>query len=571
MIFKQLYEYFKHYKARFAVALFCMLIVSGLTGVIRYLLKPMIDKVFIAKDVHSLYLIVFAIPLAYFLLGLFNYAKTYFMSYIAQRMTLSIRNETYEKLQCLSTRFYSEGTTGKIMSRLTNDITALQFALNRAPATIVCDGLTVIVLIGILFYLNWKFALITFIVLPFVSIPIVNFTRRLRLLSKEGQKQMAEVYTNLQESIMAINITKAFNREKTEIERFKKINWSLYTLVMRFTKIEALSSPLMEFMGAFSVGIVLFFAGKDVISGVWSPGSFFAFFAAAFSVYQPIKNFANLNPQIQQAMSASERIFEFLNHPPEITEVPDAKDMPQLKDKIRFVDVSFNYDKDHPVLKKINFEVKSGQALAIVGPSGSGKSTIINLLLRFYDPTGGIIQIDGFNTKEATLKSVRSQMAIVTQETILFNETIRYNIAYGNADATQEEIENAAKLAQAHGFITKTTKGYDTLVGERGVLLSGGEKQRIAIARAIVRNPKILLLDEATSNLDAESEQMVQQALETLMEGRTTLIIAHRLATIKKADKIIVLENGNIIDTGTHEELFKKEGLYRRLHQLQII
>ncbi|MBU2614054.1 MAG: ABC transporter ATP-binding protein [Elusimicrobiota bacterium] len=571
MDYKQLYKYFKPYKSRFFVALFCMAIVSGLTGLIRYLLKPMIDKVFIAKDMHSLYFIVCSIPIAYFLLGLFNYGKNYFMSYIAQRITLNIRNKSYEQLQRLSTSFYSKGTTGKIMSRLTNDISALQFALNRAPATLVCDGLTVIVLIVMLFYLNWKFALISFIVFPFVSFPIINFSRRLRNLSREGQKQMAELYTNLQESIMAINITRAFNREKTEIERFKKINWDLYTLVMRFTKIEALSSPLMEFIGAFAVGLVLFFAGKDVISGVWSPGSFFAFFAAAFSIYQPIKNFANLNPQIQQAISASERIFELLNQVPEVSENHDAKELEPFKNEIEFKHVSFEYDKDDIVLKDVNFEVKSGEVVAIVGPSGSGKSTIINLLLRFYNPVKGTITLDGKDIKEGTLKSLRGQMSIVTQETILFNESIHYNISYGNPDATEEQIVNAAKLAQAHAFIEKAPNGYNTLVGERGVFLSGGEKQRIAIARALIRNPKILLLDEATSNLDAESEQLVQNALEKLMEGRTTLIIAHRLATIKKSDKIIVLENGSIVDTGTHEELFKKEGLYRRLHQLQII
>ena len=382
---------------------------------------------------------------------------------------------------------------------------------------------------------------------------------------------MAELYTNLQESIMAINITRAFNREKTEIERFRKINWDLYTLVMRFTKIEALSSPLMEFIGAFAVGLVLFFAGKDVISGVWSPGSFFAFFAAAFSIYQPIKNFSNLNPQIQQAISASERIFELLNQKPEVYEQLDAKELSPFKDKIKFNHVNFEYDKDNKVLKDVSFEVKSGEIVAIVGPSGSGKSTIINLLLRFYDPTNGAITIDGTDTKEGTLKSLRSQMSIVTQETILFNESIRYNIAYGNAEASEEKIVHAAKLAQAHTFIEKTPNGYNTLVGERGILLSGGEKQRIAIARALIRNPKILLLDEATSNLDAESEQLVQEALEKLMEGRTTLIIAHRLATIKKSDKIIVLDSGSVVDSGTHEELFKKEGLYRRLHKLQII
>jgi len=569
--YQKLFEYFKPYLPRFIFALFCMACVSLLNGASRLLIKPMIDKVFINKEITTLFYIVLAIPAIYLLLGVFNYAKTYLMAYIAQRITLEIRNKTYEHLHLLSLDFYTKGSTGNLMSRLTNDIMAIQTALNKAPATIVCDGLTVIVLIGILFYLHWKFALVSLIVFPIASIPIIKFSQRMRQLSKQSQKQMAEIYINLQESISAINVTKAFNRETTEIERFRKTNKKFYDTIIRFIKTEAFSSPVMEFIGALALAIVLFFAGKDVITGVWSAGSFFAFFGSAFSIYQPLKNFAALNPQIQQALSAAERVFELLQEKPKVIEMPSAYPLPPLKEKISYENVYFSYNGKNYILEDISFSIRSGEIVAIVGPSGSGKTTIANLLLRFYDPTSGKISIDGHDIKNVSIKSLRDQIGLVTQEVVLFNETVKYNIAYGKFDATEEEIINSAKLAYAHDFIMKMPQGYDTIVGERGVLLSGGEKQRIAIARAIIKNPKILILDEATSALDAESEMLIQEALEKLMKNRTTLIIAHRFSTIKKSDRIIVIDQGKIVDIGTHEELFKKEGLYRKLHQLQLI
>ncbi len=569
--YQKLIEYFNPYLSRFISALFCMACVSLLNGASRLLIKPMIDKVFINKDTRMLLYIILAIPTIYLLLGIFNYIKTYLMAYIAQRITLQIRNQTYEHLHLLSLDFYTKGSTGKLMSRLTNDIIAIQNALNKVPATIVCDGLTVIVFVVILLYLHWKFAIISLIVFPIASIPIIKFSQRMRNLSKHSQKQMAQIYKNLQESISAINVTKAFNRETTEIERFRKTNKKFYEIMMSFVKTEAISSPVMEFMGAFALAVVLFFAGKDVITGVWSPGSFFAFFGSAFSIYQPLRNFASLNPMIQQALSAAERIFELLEEKPKIIENPDAYPLPEFKRQIIFENVYFSYDGQRNILENISFHINSGESVAIVGPSGSGKTTIANLLLRFYDLTGGRILIDGHDIRNISIKSLRDQIGFVTQDVILFNETVKYNIAYGKHDATEEEIINSAKLAYAHDFIMKMPEGYNTVIGERGVLLSGGEKQRIAIARAIIKNPKILILDEATSALDAESEILVQEALEKLMENRTTLIIAHRFSTIKKSDKIIVIEKGKIIDKGTHEELLSKEGIYRKLHQLQLI
>jgi subfamily B ATP-binding cassette protein MsbA len=569
--FGRIIEYGKPYTSRFISALACMGAVSVLNGAVRILIKPMIDSVFIDKKIGVLYFIAVAIPAIYLLLGIFNYIQRYLMSYIANRITLRLRDDLYGHLQDLSLDFHTKKTTGGMMSRITNDINAIQAALNKIPAAVACDGLTVIVLVGILFYLNWKFALIGLAVFPLVSIPIVKFGERLRHFSRRGQQQMANIYSHLQESFSAINITKAFGTEKFEIERFKGINKKFYDLTMRFAKTDVISSPVMELIGALAISLVLFFAAKDVINGVWTAGSFFAFFGAAFSVYQPLRNFAQFNPQIQQAASAAERISEIFAEKPAITDRPGAEDAGGFRESIEFKGVSFSYTAGKNVLDDINFSVRPGEVVAIVGPSGSGKSTMVNLLLRFYDVTGGGIILDGRDIRGLTLESLRRLYGLVTQDTILFNESVRYNIAYGKPEAVENEILAAADATQAHGFIQRLPHGYDTVVGERGVFLSGGERQRIAIARALIRNPKILLLDEATSALDAESERLVQEALEILMEGRTTILIAHRLATVKKADRIIVLDSGKIVDAGTHDELFRKEGLYKRLHHLQLI
>ncbi|OIO74270.1 MAG: hypothetical protein AUJ85_06065 [Elusimicrobia bacterium CG1_02_37_114] len=568
---QRLFEYLKIYSKRFILAIICMMGVSALNGLSRLLIKPLIDKVFIAKDGKMLYWIIIAVPAIYLLLGLLNYAKNYLMSYIGQRISIKLRIDAYEHLQKLSIGFYSKNATGQIVSRLTNDISAIQTALNKVPATCVCDGLTVIVLIGVLFYLRWDYALIGLVFFPLASIPIIKFSQRLRSFSRHGQKQMAYIYDNLQDSLSGIRITKAFSREDTEIERFKVTNKKFYDVMMRFVKTDAVSSPVMEFIGAIAITAVLFFSGREVILGIWTAGSFFAFFGTAFSIYQPLRNFAQLNPMIQQGLSASERVFALLDEKPTVIEKPSASKLPLFEKEIKFENVSFGYDPQYKVIGNVSFGIKSGEIVALVGPSGSGKTTLAHLLLRFYDTSEGAVYIDGNDIRNVTLKSLHDQMSVVLQETILFNETVKYNIAYGKQDASEQDIINAAIAANAHEFIMKTSRGYDTVVGERGVLLSGGEKQRIAIARAVIRNPRILILDEATSALDAESEKLVQEALEKLMENRTVLLIAHRLATVKKSDRIIVLDKGKIVDIGTHEELFSKEGLYKRLHQLQLI
>ncbi len=431
MIYKRLWEYFKPYRSRFIVSILCMIGISCLLALSRFLFKPLVDKVFIAKDIRMLYILIGAIPLIYFVLGILMYVKNYLMLYIAQRVTLNIRNEMYEHLQHLSLAFYSRGSTGEIMSRLTNDVFLLQIALNRVPAIIVCDGFTVIALLGVLLYLHWKLAIISIAVFFLAVIPIREFSRKMRGLSRGSQEQMGGLYSHLQESVSGINITKAFNREDTEVGRFKKVNKVFYELMMSFARIVARTSPIMEFIGALAVSLVIFFAARDVLSGIWTTGGFIAFISAAFSAFAPIKKIVELNPQIQQALSASSRIFSLLDEKSQVIELPDACTLPVLKAEIKYDNVSFEYVPGHKVLENINFQIRAGEILAIVGHSGEGKSTVANLLLRFYDPSKGRICIDGHDIRKTTLKSLREQIGLVTQETILFNETVRYNIAYG--------------------------------------------------------------------------------------------------------------------------------------------
>ncbi len=571
-MYKRLLSYVKPYKLRFLESMICMVFVAALTALSMYILKDVVDRVLIEKNAKTLFWICLIVPLIYIFKGLFSYGQTYLMGYIGQKVVLNIRNQLYEQLQRLSLDFYSKNSTGEIMSRLTNDVYALREAIARVPAVIIRDGFTVIFLTGLLFYLHWKFALIAIFLFPLTSIPIVNFGRKLRRVGRQGQKKMGDIYAILQETVTGVKIVKAFNMEKYEIKKFEQENRNFFNIIMRSMRVEALTSPVMELLGAMGVSFIVWYGGRDVIRGLWTAGAFFAFVGAAFSTYNPIKNFSKMNNKIQQAMAAAERIFQILDKKTTIIEKKDAYPLTSFGKEIVYKDLFFGYDSSEKhVLRDINFTVKKGQIVAFVGPSGAGKTSIVNLLLRFYDASTGSILIDGDDIKNFTLGSLRKRVGIVTQETILFNDTLKNNIAYGKMDASEEEIIRAAQMAEAHGFITQLPKGYDTVIGEMGVRLSGGQKQRIAIARAILRNPSILILDEATSSLDTESELLVQEALEHLMQNRTVLVIAHRLSTVRKADKIVVMDKGKIVQEGKHEELIKKGGLYKKLYELQFI
>ena len=570
-MYKRLLKYLDPHIGRFTVAVLCMAIFSAITGATMWLVKNIFDKIFIAKDMHMLYLVTLLIPALFLIKGIAGYGQNYLLYYIAQNIVRRIRNELYEKLVSLSHDFYIKNSSARVMARVTNDVAALQNALFRVPPSIIRDGLTVIVMIGILFYLNWKFALISLLVFPVASIPLAQYARKMRNASREGQKQMAELYSSLQETLSGISIIKAFLQERKEIDRFKKENDKFYDTQQRFIRVDARSSPIMEFLGSLAVAFILWYGGRDVINGVWSSGSFVAFLTAAFSMYTPIKNFSQTNSIIQLAMAGSERIFEILDQQPTVVESENAQDLKSFNSEIRYDEVIFCYRPDREVLKDLNLTIKKGEVVAIVGPSGSGKTSLINLLLRFYDPQKGRLLIDGADIKNIKFESLRSKIGIVMQDVILFNESVRYNIGYGKDDAGEEEIVSAAKAANAHSFIMKMPHGYDTVIGERGLRLSGGERQRLSIARAILKNPPILLLDEATSSLDAESEKLVQEAIENLMTNRTVILIAHRLATVKKADRIIVLDRGVVVEEGRHDELLKNEGVYSRLHNLQLL
>jgi subfamily B ATP-binding cassette protein MsbA len=527
-----------------------------------------IDRIFIEKNTQMLLWISLALPVIFLLKGICSYGQGYLMSYIGQKVVVDMRNQLYEHYQKLSLDFFENKRTGSIVSRITNDVGIIQNAISGGLVSLVKDGFTILGLIGLMFYLNWKFALCTLGVSPFVIFLIVRFGKKLRKVSTESQAKMADIYSLLLETITGIKIVKAFCTQVKEIDRFKKENQSYFSIIMRSMRVIALSPPLMEFIGVLGSTIIVWYGGLEVIKGVWTAGAFFSFVGAALSSYTPIKSFSQTNAVLQQTVAASERIFKVLDTPPSVVQAERAQELPLFKNEITFEKVNFSYNTE-PVLVDINLKVKAGEIIAIVGPSGSGKTTMVNLIPRFYDPISGRIIIDGLELREVTLSSLRGQIGIVTQETILFSDTVRNNIAYGNAQAKEEEIIKAAKAANAHNFIQAMEKGYDTLIRDRGVNLSGGERQRLAMARAILRDPRILILDEATSALDSESEHLVQEALDMLMIRRTTFIIAHRLSTVRKADKIVVLEKGRIIDIGKHQELLGRCGLYKKLHEIQ--
>ena len=418
------------------------------------------------------------------------------------------------------------------------------------------------------FSISWTLILISLILFPLVIYPVVKIGKRLKSISRQSQESMSDITTTLHETISGIRMVKAFSMERRESERFKNQNQQFYRLAMKSVKRISVVSPITEFVGMFCIAIILWVAGKEIVSGALSAGAFVTFLASILSIMKPIKRLTNVYSINQQAMAAASRIFEVLDTKDTVIEKPDAGELPKFKNSVKFNDVSFGYD-DKMVLNGINLEVRAGEIAAFVGPSGVGKTTLVNLLPRFYDVTKGALTIDGVDIRDYTLRSLRSQISIVTQETILFNETVAYNISYGNDNPDKKDIIRAAQIANAHSFIMKMPQGYETIVGERGFRLSGGEKQRLSIARAVFKNSPILILDEATSQLDTESEVLVQEAIDRMMKGRTVFAIAHRLSTIKHATRIYVLDAGRVVDTGPHDALIQKEGLYKRLYDMQ--
>ncbi len=520
--------------------------------------------------------IIIGIIAAFFFKGLFTFLQQYFMADVSTKVLTDLRNTIYDKLLEFSLDFYSRSHTGALVSRITYDTSMVQNSITEGITDLVYQSSQVAVSIFMIFFfremynIGWNLLVLSFVVLPLIMYPIVRVGKKLRKISGNMQEQMGEVTTTLVETISGMRIVKAFSMEDSEKNKFASQNKALYKILMRSAKREKLLDWVIEFIGLVCGCFILWLGGRKIVMNAADPAGFIAFIVAIFLLSRPLTRLGKINSINQKALAAAERIFEILDMKPKVLQKEDAVDLPAFRDSIKFNNVSFAYG-DETVLHNINLEVKKGGVLAIVGPSGGGKSSLVNLIPRFYDASAGGVAIDGLDVKDLKLKSLIAQVGIVTQETILFHDTVKANISYGKPGASEEEIIKAARIANAHDFIERLPDGYKTIVGERGHRLSGGERQRLAIARAVLKDAPILILDEATSQLDMESEQLVQEAIEKLMSGRTVFVIAHRLSTVKFATKIIVLDRGSIVETGAHEELLRKGGIYKRLYDLQFL
>lgn len=565
---KRLLKMIKEHKIRFTVAIFCMLIVAMTSASLAYLLKPVLDDVFISKDNKMLLIIPLVIVSVYFLRALASYGQTYFMSYVGESIIRQLRNLLYGQISDLPLSFYYQQKTGTLMSRITNDVNIIKSMVSTVVTSAIRDLFTVIFLIVYIFILHWKLALIALVIEPLAFYPIVIFGRRLRNVSTGWQEAMADLSVFLHETFAGSKIVKAFGMENLEKKRFSKKNQNLFQLEMKAVVVRSLPSPVMEFFAGLGIAFVIWYGGTEVISGSLTVGTFISFLGAVIMVYDPVRKMSVLNSAIQEGLAASDRVFDIIEKESDIKEIENPEEFEDKPHEVTFQEVFFKYDEEM-VLADINLNVRAGEVLALAGMSGGGKSTLVNLIPRFYDVHKGSILIDGIDIRHASLASLRKQVAIVTQEPILFNDSIRSNISYGNPDASNEEIEAAAKAAYAYDFIQGFPEQFDTNIGELGNRLSGGEKQRICIARALLKDAPVLILDEATSALDAESEMLVQKALENLMKGRTTFVIAHRLSTISYADRIIMITKGRIVEQGKHEELLALKGEYFKFYKMQ--
>jgi subfamily B ATP-binding cassette protein MsbA len=547
------------------------LVVSSCEGFIAWLVKPALDDIFVKRDLFMLKVIPLALLGAYVVKGFGRYWQSYLMAAVGERVIARIRRELYSHIQGMSLSFYSEMHSAELMTRVVNDVNRLARLSSTVLVMAVRQVGTIVALLIVMFIREWVLALIAVVIFPAVGVLYRTLGRKLYKIAKRSQEKMSELNIVLQEAFTGNKIVKAFGREPLQQERFDAVNDRLLRLALKDQRVDNLAEPLMEILGALGIMGAIWYGGYRVISGTLTPGEFFSFTAAVILLYGPVRQLGRMMNTVQQSLSSVERVFEILDTAPTIADRPGAEPLRDFRDSLVFEAVSFRYpEAEEDALSDISLTVRKGEMVAFVGMSGAGKTTLMDLVPRFHDVLSGRLVIDGRDIRDVSVASLRALMGIVTQETFLFADTIGYNIAYGRPGATQADIERAARMAQAHEFVAALPEGYATPVGERGVKLSGGQRQRLAIARAFLKDPPILILDEATSDLDAESEFLVQQALGELMKNRTVLVIAHRLATVKHADRVVVVHNGKLAEIGTHEELLAREnGIYRRLATLQ--
>lgn len=562
-------EYVRPYLGWIFLAIFFMILMAGATATSAWLMKPVIDDVFIAKDRDMLKVISLAILATFTIKGIANYAQNVLMSKVGMRIIADAQNRLYAHLTRMDLGFFHNNPSGTLVSRFTVDINQIRTVVSNALTSLGKDLMTLIALVGVMFYQNAELAFIAFFIFPIAILPIVKLGRRMRRVTANTQAETGLFMTLLNQTFQGIRVVKTYGMEDYETGRVQSLVETLFNLSYKAARIRARVSPIMETLGGVAITVVIAYGGNQVINGGGTTGELFSFITALLMAYEPMKKLANLNVSIQEGLAGAQRLFNVLDTEPFILDKEDARPLDQAKGNISLHGVTFSYDNDKPALSDVSLSVAAGQRVALVGPSGAGKSTILNLIPRFYDVTSGCVSIDEQDVRDVTMASLHQNIALVSQEITLFDDTVRANIAYGKTGASDGEIEDAARHAAAHDFILQLPDGYDTQVGEQGVKLSGGQRQRLAIARAMLKNAPILLLDEATSALDTESERQVQSALDELMSGRTTLVIAHRLSTVVDADIIYVIEDGKISQSGSHDDLMQQGGPYAKLYDLQ--
>ena len=570
ILIKRLFiEHVRKHVSWLIIALSLMMVVAGTTAGLAFLMETILDDVFTAKSKQSLYFAASIVMSLFVAKGLATYGQTVIMSFVGQRILADLQKSMFSHLVNGDLSFFHNHSSGALIAHFINDVEKMRGTVAGVITAIGRDSLTLIFLIGVMFYQDWLLTLASFFAFPTAILPLVKIGKKIRKVSANTQNEIGQFTTLLNETFTGIRHVKAAGMEDYEKSRASTLIEKVFKLVFRAARTKAAAYPIMETLGGTAIVIVICYGGWQVIEGTRSTGTFFSFVTALLLAYDPVKKLVNLNAQLQEGLAATERVFKVLDVHPKIVDQPNALRVDEAKGNIIFENISFSYLENVPLIDKISLTIKKGQTVALVGHSGAGKTTILNLICRFFDPASGRITLDGTDIRKITMSSLRSNLALVSQDVTLFNDTIKENIAYGTKETALPEIQKAAKHAAAHDFIMELPDGYDTMIGENGVKLSGGQRQRIAIARAMLKNAPILLLDEATSSLDTKSERAVQEALSNLMQNRTTIVVAHRLSTIQSADLIHVIDEGRIAESGNHEELLQLNGAYAKLYEIQ--